>query len=86
MSKRPRNSRSTRAIDKCIGARIRLAREKAGMSQAELGARLDVAFQQIQKYEAGTNRVAASRLRDIALVFGKSFQWFFADPEERQAA
>lgn len=49
-------------IDRAIGARIRAARTAQHFSQAELGAKLGVTFQQIQKYEKGSNRIAGSRL------------------------
>lgn len=48
-----------------IGKRIRKYRRAAGLSQAELGKRIDVTFQQIQKYENATTRIPAERLIDI---------------------
>jgi len=50
-----------------------------GMSQEKLGESLDVTFQQIQKYEKGSNRVSASRLFDISLILGVPVQFFFDD-------
>jgi transcriptional regulator with XRE-family HTH domain len=52
-------------IDKKIGAAIRLQRLKLGLSQTELGKALGVTFQQIQKYESGTNAVASTRIPDL---------------------
>jgi len=52
-------------IDKKIGATIRVQRLKLGMSQSELGKALGVTFQQIQKYESGTNAVASTRIPDL---------------------
>lgn len=52
--------------DKHIGAAIKARRLSAGLTQSELGARIGVTFQQVQKYEKGTNRVAASTLLRIA--------------------
>jgi transcriptional regulator with XRE-family HTH domain len=52
-------------IDKKIGAFIRMQRVKLGMSQTDLGKALGVTFQQIQKYERGTNSVASSRIPDL---------------------
>lgn len=52
-----------------VGESIRAHRVIAGMSQSELAARLGVSFQQIQKYEKGTNRVGAGRLPQIAAIF-----------------
>jgi transcriptional regulator with XRE-family HTH domain len=49
-------------IDQQVGATLRRYREIAGLSQTELGKRLGVSFQQVQKYEVGTNRLSASRL------------------------
>lgn len=62
---------STRAgkvdpLDVQIGRRVRRLRAARGLSQTELGAAISVTFQQIQKYEAGTNRIAASTLVRIA--------------------
>jgi transcriptional regulator with XRE-family HTH domain len=53
-------------IDALIGARVRLLREKRKMSQTALGDRIGVSFQQVQKYERGTNRISASALFQIA--------------------
>ncbi len=54
------------ALDVQIGQRIRVRRMQLGMSQTELAKRIGVAFQQVQKYENGTNRVPASRLPHVA--------------------
>jgi transcriptional regulator with XRE-family HTH domain len=54
-----------RLIDKKIGSVIRMRRVKLGLSQTELGAALGVTFQQIQKYERGTNAVASTRIPDL---------------------
>jgi transcriptional regulator with XRE-family HTH domain len=53
-----------------IGASIRAHRLLARMSQSELGTKIGVSFQQVQKYEKGTNRVGAGRLPQIAEVLG----------------
>jgi transcriptional regulator with XRE-family HTH domain len=53
-------------VDAAVGANIRIARLAAGLSQSELGNACGVTFQQIQKYENGTNRVGGSRLMQIA--------------------
>ena len=57
-------------IDVEVGGKIKAQRRLAGMSQNILADRLGVTFQQIQKYEKGTNRVSSSRLAMIADVFG----------------
>jgi transcriptional regulator with XRE-family HTH domain len=56
--------------DQQIGRNIRLHRTTARMSQTALGAALGVTYQQVQKYEAGTNRVSSGRLTEIAQVLG----------------
>jgi transcriptional regulator with XRE-family HTH domain len=53
-------------IDRHVGARIRMQRMVRGVSQTDLGNAVGVSFQQIQKYENGSNRVGASRLHQIA--------------------
>lgn len=57
-------------IDIAVGARVRFIRQHHQMSQSDLGDRLGITFQQIQKYERGTNRIGSSRLAQIAEVFG----------------
>lgn len=52
-------------VDEAVGVRIREMRIKRGMSQTDLGKLLGVTFQQIQKYEAGTNSIALARLPDL---------------------
>ena len=66
-----------------VGGRIRLRRNLLGMSQEKLGEQLGITFQQIQKYEKGTNRVGASRLQAIATILGVPVSYFF---EEAPAA
>jgi transcriptional regulator with XRE-family HTH domain len=57
-------------VDILVGQNIRICRLQAGMSQTELGKRVGVTFQQIQKYERGANRVGANRLSQIADALG----------------
>ena len=57
---------NTHSIDKAIGARLRMYRQRANISQTTLGKQLGVSFQQVQKYENGTNRVSAATLIKIA--------------------
>jgi transcriptional regulator with XRE-family HTH domain len=66
-------------IDTHVGSRIRLRRNMLGMSQEKLGESLGITFQQIQKYEKGTNRVGASRLQAIASILGVPVSYFFED-------
>jgi transcriptional regulator with XRE-family HTH domain len=62
--------KSPSPIDKHVGSQIRLHRKMIGMSQTALADRLGITFQQIQKYEKGTNRVGASRIQGIASILG----------------
>jgi transcriptional regulator with XRE-family HTH domain len=64
------DERSASAIDRKLGQRVRAYRLEIGMSQEELADRLGITFQQVQKYEKGFNRMAASRLFDIAATLG----------------
>lgn len=67
------------AIDVHVGSRIRLQRALKGMSQTTLAEGLGITFQQVQKYEKGTNRVGSSRLLAIANILGVPVAWFFED-------
>jgi transcriptional regulator with XRE-family HTH domain len=53
-------------IDKHVGSRVRMRRKMLAMSQEKLGAALGLTFQQVQKYERGTNRMGASRLQQMS--------------------
>jgi transcriptional regulator with XRE-family HTH domain len=64
-------------IDKHVGSRVRMRRMMIGMSQEKLGEKLGITFQQIQKYEKGTNRIGASRLQQIATVLSVPVSFFF---------
>lgn len=64
-------------IDVEVGGRIRLRRSLLGLSQSALAEALGVTFQQVQKYEKGTNRVGASRLQDIAPFLKTPVSSFF---------
>ncbi|MGQ4274344.1 helix-turn-helix domain-containing protein [Terrihabitans sp. B22-R8] len=66
-------------IDKHVGSRVRMRRLLVGMSQEKLGSALGITFQQIQKYEKGTNRIGASRLQQIASLLGVQVSYFFED-------
>lgn len=73
------NKKKPNPIDIHVGSRIRLRRNMLGMSQEKLGESLGITFQQIQKYEKGTNRVGASRLQAIASILGVPVSFFFED-------
>ena len=66
-------------IDILVGSRIRKFRKGRGMSQAQLGEKLGVTFQQVQKYEKGKNRVGASRLQMISTALDVPVGHFFTD-------
>ena len=55
-------------VDRYVGSRVRMRRKMLGMSQGKLADALGLTFQQVQKYEKGTNRMGASRLQQIAHV------------------
>lgn len=64
-------------IDIEVGRRIRAQRRLLGMSQSALAEKLDLTFQQVQKYEKGTNRVGASRLQRVADCLAVPISHFF---------
>lgn len=66
-----------KAIDRHVGMRLRLLRLNHKMSQTELGDKVGVTFQQIQKYERGANRIGASRLWALCEIFGAEPNFFF---------
>ena len=69
-------------IDTHVGGRLRLRRLAVGLSQERLAKSIGITFQQIQKYERGTNRIVASRLHDLARVLDVPVGYFFSDLEE----
>jgi transcriptional regulator with XRE-family HTH domain len=71
------DERAANAIDKKLGQRVRTRRLEIGMSQEKLAELLGVTFQQVQKYEKGVNRIAASRLHDIAASLDVPIAKFF---------
>jgi transcriptional regulator with XRE-family HTH domain len=76
------------AIDKQVGVRVRMRRLMLGMPQQKLAAGLGISFQQVQKYEKGSNRIGASRLRRLAEILRVPVSFFFDDlpvPGRKQA-
>jgi transcriptional regulator with XRE-family HTH domain len=74
-------------IDVHVGARLRLRRTLLGLSQETLAGALGLTFQQIQKYERGTNRIGASRLFDLARALAVPVDYFYEEmPPEVMAA
>ena len=82
-TKKKRKSRSAdefvrpTAVDRYVGSRVRARRLILGMSQQALAAELGITFQQLQKNEKGTNRIASSRLYQLSNALGVPIQWFF---------
>src|SRR5471032_1385393 len=64
-------------IDKHVGSRVRMRRMMLSMSQEKLGGALGITFQQVQKYEKGTNRIGASRLQQISHIMQVPVAFFF---------
>lgn len=69
--------KSANPIDKNVGQRLRKRRIELGMSQQALGEILGLSFQQVQKYESGANRIAASRLYNICQTLEVEVGYFF---------
>ena len=69
-------------VDEHVGSRIRALRKQQRMTQQQLAGELELTFQQIQKYERGTNRVSASKLYETAIALGVPVSYFFEGLEE----
>lgn len=70
-------------VDIYVGQRIKLRRLSLGYTQEQLAQFMSLSFQQLQKYENGTNRVSASRLYDFSVILSVDVGYFYADmPEE----
>lgn len=69
-------------MDIHVGQRIRVRRSLLGLSQEKLAEALNITFQQVQKYERGTNRVSAGRLFQLSSVLGVPISYFFDQPFE----
>jgi transcriptional regulator with XRE-family HTH domain len=72
--------------DKHVGSRVRMRRMMLGMSQEKLGDALGLTFQQVQKYEKGTNRIGASRLQQISHILQVPVSFFFEGAPSAQTA
>ncbi len=66
-------------LDVHIGSRIRFKRKAYNVTQQKLAKELNITFQQVQKYESGTNRVSASRLFQIAQTLNVPIKYFFEE-------
>ena len=69
--------RKSTSVDVHIGGRIRARRKAVGVSQEQLARSLGIAFQQVQKYEHGANRVSASKLYEVAKILDVPIAYFF---------
>ena len=76
---KPRSSE----VDAHVGRRIRERRREIGMSQEKLAGAIGISRQQVQRYEAGTTRVAAGRLWDIARILEVDVGYFFEGIQKR---
>ncbi len=65
------------AADRYVGARVRERRKALKLSQIHLAMKLGLTFQQVQKYERGTNRISASKLYEIGQALQVPIAWFF---------
>lgn len=85
-----RDVRTATEVDAFVGAQLKILRKAAGFSQTELANQVGVTFQQIQKYERGTNRIGASRLWGFCKVFdvppGRFFEGVEAHLEATETA
>jgi transcriptional regulator with XRE-family HTH domain len=82
----PRGTKRTTEVDGVIGAKIRMRRGELGMNQTDLGKAIGVTFQQVQKYENGSNRVGGSRLAGIAKALDVPVSYFFDQTGEELEA
>lgn len=75
------NTRATTDVDRMIGQRIRLARKMAKLSQTQLAQGLGVTYQQVQKYENGTDRISAGRLFQTTQITDQPISFFYGDAD-----
>lgn len=80
------SGRKPNPVDIHVGGRVRLRRLVIGMSQEKLGEKMNLTFQQIQKYEKGTNRIGASRLFQLSQILDVPMSFFFEDAPVRSSA
>ena len=71
------STKAPNPVDKYVGSRVRMRRIMLGMSQEKLGEGLGLTFQQIQKYEKGTNRIGASRIQQISEILQVPVSFLF---------
>jgi transcriptional regulator with XRE-family HTH domain len=73
----PLSTKHPHPTDKHVGSRVRMRRLMLGMTQEKLGDHLGLTFQQVQKYEKGTNRISASRLQHVSHILDVPISFFF---------
>lgn len=83
---RTSGSEGPHLVDLHVGARVRMRRKFLGMSQEVLAGAIDLTFQQVQKYERGSNRISASKLYEIAKVLKAPVAYFFEGLGEGEQA
>ena len=79
----PSSGRAPNPVDVHVGRQLRLLRKGKGLTQAQLADAIGVTFQQVQKYERGSNRLSASKLFDAGKALGASPTAFFQDLLDR---
>jgi len=80
------SARLSRRVDECVGEQIRRRRTMMGLTQEQLATALDISYQQVQKYETGTNRVSAGRLYEISKLLDSDMSYFFDTIEPKETA
>ena len=81
-SGRKRGSTAFNPIDVHVGERLRTRRTLLGLSQTTVADAMGLSFQQLQKYEKGTNRLSASRLYDLSQILGVDMAYFFDEMDQ----
>ena len=79
---RKRGSSAYNPIDVHVGERLRTRRTLLGLSQMALAKAMGFSFQQLQKYERGTNRISASRLYDLSQILDVDIGYFFEEMDQ----
>ena len=79
-----RKNEYTDRVDKIVGERVHELRISMGLSRQQLGLKIDVTHQQLQKYEKGTNRISAGRIAAIGKALKKPVAFFFDNIHEEQ--
>ena len=80
-----KSARNATTVDNLVGSRLKRLRLKVDITQAELSKRVNVSYQQIQKYESGANRISVSRLWEFCEVFGVLPNYFYLNLLDEQA-